>query len=73
MTKYGFIRCAISSIEGELGLVFPELLPLNNKGDIIQKTESNLGPYEIHDFFFYDFLRRGTSGKKTCFSCQYCI
>lgn len=44
--------------------ISPELLPLDTKGNIVQKTESNLGPYEVHDFFFYNFLRRGTSGRK---------
>lgn len=44
--------------------ISPELLPLDAKGNITQKTESNLGPYDVHDFFFYNFLRRGTSGEK---------
>ena len=36
--------------------VSPELLPLED-GQIAQKTEEILGPYELHDFFLYHFLR----------------
>lgn len=38
--------------------VSPELLPAKD-GEIVQKTEDILGPYEIHDFFLYYFLRFG--------------
>ncbi|MFR5865480.1 MAG: NAD(+) synthase [Acutalibacteraceae bacterium] len=38
--------------------VSPELLPPEN-GDISQKTEELVGPYELHDFFLYHFLRCG--------------
>lgn len=44
--------------------ISPELLPLDKKGNIAQKTESELGPYEVHDFFLYHFLRRGTASEK---------
>jgi NAD+ synthase (glutamine-hydrolysing) len=37
--------------------VSPELLPSNN-GEIAQKTEDVVGPYELHDFFLYCLLRR---------------
>ncbi|MDO4282623.1 MAG: NAD(+) synthase [Clostridia bacterium] len=50
--------------------ISPELLPLDGQGNITQKTESNLGPYEVHDFFFYNFLRRGTSGGKLLFLAE---
>ena len=40
--------------------VSPELLPLNEKGEIEQKTEENLGPYEVHDFYLYGFLEGAT-------------
>ncbi|MDR2908331.1 MAG: NAD(+) synthase [Oscillospiraceae bacterium] len=36
--------------------ISPELLPPEN-GEITQKTEEILGPYELHDFFCYYFLR----------------
>ena len=38
--------------------VSPELLPPEN-GNISQKTEDLVGPYELHDFFLYHFLRGG--------------
>ncbi len=38
--------------------VSPELLPAEN-GEISQKTEDLVGPYELHDFFLYHFLRFG--------------
>ena len=37
--------------------VSPELLPPTEHGEIKQKTEEILGPYELHDFFLYYFLR----------------
>ncbi len=43
--------------------VSPELLP-PTEGEISQKTEELVGPYELHDFFLYYFLRFGYSPKK---------
>ena len=43
--------------------VSPELLPAEN-GDISQKTEELVGPYELHDFFLYHMIRRGCEPKK---------
>ena len=43
--------------------VSPELLPPEN-GKISQKTENLVGPYELHDFFLYYFLRYGFSPEK---------
>ena len=43
--------------------VSPELLPPEN-GQISQKTEELVGPYELHDFFLYHFLRFGDSPSK---------
>lgn len=43
--------------------VSPELLPPEN-GQISQKTEDLVGPYELHDFVLYYMLRRGFSPKK---------
>ena len=43
--------------------VSPELLPAVG-GKISQKTEELVGPYELHDFFLYHFLRWGTSPRK---------
>lgn len=41
--------------------ISPELLPSDNNGKIIQKTENNVGPYELHDFFIYHLLRNKSS------------
>ena len=38
--------------------VSPELLPATESGEIAQKTEDVVGPYELHDFFLYCTLRR---------------
>lgn len=44
--------------------VSPELLPADEKGDIAQKTEDLVGPYELHDFFLYNFIGKGFSPAK---------
>ncbi len=44
--------------------VSPELLPPEENGDIAQKTEDLVGPYELHDFFLYYILRFGYTPKK---------
>ncbi len=43
--------------------VSPELLPADN-GEIAQKTEDLVGPYELHDFFLYYFVRFGYTPAK---------
>ena len=47
--------------------VSPELLPADNEGNIAQKTENIVGPYELHDFFLYYFVRFGFSPEKILF------
>ena len=47
--------------------VSPELLPPDENGEIQQKTEDNIGPYELHDFFLYHFLRFGCQRDKLAF------
>jgi NAD+ synthase (glutamine-hydrolysing) len=44
--------------------ISPELLPLSAAGNIQQATENSIGPYELHDFFLYHFLRTGASPEK---------
>ena len=44
--------------------VSPELLPPQDNGEIAQKTEDLVGPYELHDFFMYYMLRLGYTLKK---------
>lgn len=36
--------------------ISPELLPADSQGNIAQKTEDIIGPYELHDFFIYHFI-----------------
>ncbi len=47
--------------------VSPELLPPDENGEIAQKTEETVGPYELHDFFLYHFLRFGFPAEKLRF------
>ena len=47
--------------------VSPELKPVDEKGEIAQKTEDLVGPYELHDFFLYNFFRLGYSPAKILF------
>ncbi len=44
--------------------VSPELLPADAEGNIAQKTEDLVGPYELHDFFLYHIIRHGTPPEK---------
>lgn len=39
--------------------ISPELVPADNEGNIAQKTEDLVGPYELHDFFLYNFIHNG--------------
>lgn len=39
--------------------ISPELTPADDQGQIKQKTENLVGPYELHDFFLYHFVRHG--------------
>ena len=44
--------------------ISPELLPPTKDGKITQQTESLVGPYVLHDFFLYHFMRYGASPEK---------
>lgn len=44
--------------------ISPELIPADEHGNIKQKTEDLVGPYELHDFFLYYFIRFGFSPSK---------
>ncbi|MFM8399729.1 MAG: NAD(+) synthase, partial [Pirellula sp.] len=44
--------------------ITPELLPLGSDQSIQQETEGTIGPYELHDFFLYHFVRGGASPAK---------
>lgn len=44
--------------------ISPELIPAADDGQIKQRTEDLVGPYELHDFFLYHFLRHGSRPRK---------
>ena len=44
--------------------ISPELLPPDEKDKIVQVTEDNVGPYILHDFFLYHFLRNSFAPSK---------
>lgn len=47
--------------------ISPELLPPDAQGNIAQKTEDIVGPYELHDFYLYHVVRRGATPAKVYF------
>ncbi|NEU05410.1 NAD(+) synthase [Clostridium senegalense] len=47
--------------------VSPELLPKDSEGKIAQKTEDIVGPYELHDFFLFHFIKQGATPEKLLF------
>ena len=47
--------------------ITPELLPPDENGEIAQKTEDAVGPYELHDFFLYQAVRCGFRPDKVLF------
>ena len=47
--------------------ISPELLPASETGEIKQVTEDLVGPYELHDFFIYNFMRNGYTPEKIYF------
>ncbi len=71
------IRCLIEHIAGQSNAelaailrdinatpVSPELLPPADDGSIDQRTEDLLGPYDLHDFFLYHFVKYGAEPEK---------
>jgi len=50
--------------------ISPELLPPGSSGEIRQKTEDLIGPYELHDFFLFYTLRYGMGPQKVLFLAQ---
>ena len=51
--------------------ISPELMPADREGNIQQKTEDLVGPYELHDFFLYYMVRYGFSPKKILMLAQH--
>ncbi|MBL8152033.1 MAG: NAD(+) synthase, partial [Blastocatellia bacterium] len=50
--------------------ISPELLPPDKKGNIVQKTEDIIGPYELIDFFIFQTVRNGFEPSKTLFLAE---
>lgn len=50
--------------------ISPELLPPGKRGEMSQRTEDIVGPYELHDFFLHAFLRLGASPPKMLFLAE---
>ena len=50
--------------------ISPELIPVNDNGEIKQKTEDLVGPYELHDFFIYYMIKYGFSPSKIYYLAQ---
>ncbi len=51
--------------------ISPELIPADKQGNITQKTEDLVGPYELHDFFLYYMLRYGYAPAKVFFMARH--
>jgi NAD+ synthase (glutamine-hydrolysing) len=52
-------------------VISPELLPTGADGLAIQSTESVVGPYELHDFFLFHFLRYGAPPEKILYLARH--
>lgn len=50
--------------------ISPELTPADNCGNIKQKTEDLVGPYELHDFYLYYMIRFGFSPRRIYFMAK---
>ena len=50
--------------------ISPELLPCGTDDKIVQSTEGVIGPYELHDFFLYHFLRYGATPEKILYLAE---
>lgn len=79
LVKYLIEWCAHELYSAEAGDILhdiidtpisPELLPTAADGTMEQKTEDTVGPYELHDFFLYHFVRHGCSKEKISFLAQ---
>jgi NAD+ synthase (glutamine-hydrolysing) len=52
-------------------VISPELLPAGTDGSIVQATETTIGPYELHDFFLFHFLRYGAPPEKILYLAEH--
>jgi NAD+ synthase (glutamine-hydrolysing) len=51
--------------------ISPELLPAGEGGRVAQATETAIGPYELHDFFLFHFMRYGAAPDKILFLAEH--
>lgn len=51
--------------------ISPELLPVGKNGEIVQNTEEEIGPYELHDFFLAHFIRSGAQPEKIIYLAEH--
>ncbi|MBF0239022.1 MAG: NAD(+) synthase [SAR324 cluster bacterium] len=80
LVRYLVEWCAENEFSGDIAQVLhdigdtpisPELLPLSEEGELQQKTESIIGPYEVHDFFLFYMVRHQFPPRKVFFlACQ---
>ena len=79
LVRYIIDWCAEAEYSGEASAVLhdiaatpisPELLPLDDKGNMLQQTEESIGPYILHDFFLFQVVRNGFSPRKVFFLAQ---
>ncbi|TDU66549.1 NAD+ synthase (glutamine-hydrolysing) [Prosthecobacter fusiformis] len=79
LVKYLIEWCATELYAEEAGAILhdiidtpisPELLPLAADGSMEQKTEDTVGPYELHDFFLFHFVRHGCGKDKILFLAE---
>jgi NAD+ synthase (glutamine-hydrolysing) len=76
LVRYIIEWCAAELYAAEAGAILhdiidtpisPELLPVGADGALEQKTEETVGPYELHDFFLFHFVRHGCPAAKIRF------
>ncbi len=73
------IACAIETTDDRAATVLKDILDTpvspelksHKAGKITQKTEDIIGPYELHDFFLYHFVRWGSEPKKILYLASY--
>lgn len=79
LVRYLIEWCADSEFGGDASSVLrdicatpisPELLPTASNGDLQQHTEDLIGPYELHDFFLYHFVRHGCRPAKIVYLAE---
>ncbi len=79
LVRYMIEWCAETQYTGEVSQVLrdiadtpitPELLPLDDTGNLKQQTEDTIGPYILHDFFLFQVVRNGFAPKKVLYLAQ---